>query len=471
MLPIIQATALRHGMFSSGQRVGVAVSGGADSVFLLHALHELAPHWNLHLSVVHVEHGLRGAASKEDAGFVRALAASFGLPFHLHTADVKSMAGNPEQAARRARHGFFSELIGSGQLDRVATGHTRSDQAETVLYRVLRGSGLAGLSGILPVTTEGLVRPLLDIHHAAIDAWLRGRHIKWREDATNRDLSYARNRLRHEVLPRLREAFNPNLDEALAHMATLAQAEEDYWSELAGSQQVPATCPVVVATSLLTGQRAIARRIVRRVIEQIKGDLKQIDFDHVERVLQIAEATDGHDRVQIPGVDVLRSFEWVRFAPPGQDSNRQRNFSAALRAPGSAELPELNLHITLRLLEIAEPARSYVTVVNELDWPRLALSSAPEGVSLRLELRNWRPGDQYRRVGEPRAEKIKTLFQQFRVPLWERRTWPVLTCGGQIVWVRRFGVAAEFAAGPDAGIRLRVEEGVSGEIPNLEAAF
>src|SRR5579864_6220931 len=150
-------------MFAGNQRVGVAVSGGADSVFLLHILHELASRWNLHLSAVHIDHGIRGAVSREDAEFVRALASQFALPFHLHTADLAAMGDNLEQAARRVRQNFYASLLADGTLDRIATGHTRSDQAETVLYRLLRGSGLAGLSGILPITKEGLVRPLLEI--------------------------------------------------------------------------------------------------------------------------------------------------------------------------------------------------------------------------------------------------------------------------------------------------------------------
>ncbi len=143
----------RHAMFERGQRVGVAVSGGADSVCLLHVLVELAPRWDLRLSVLHLDHRLRGEESRGDAEFVRALAARLGLPFHAEEAG--SLAGdNLEQAARRARRAFFLRLLADRRLDRVALGHTRSDQAETVLYRFLRGAGTAGLAGMRPVTRE-----------------------------------------------------------------------------------------------------------------------------------------------------------------------------------------------------------------------------------------------------------------------------------------------------------------------------
>jgi tRNA(Ile)-lysidine synthase len=469
------ATIARHAMFATNQRVGVAVSGGADSVFLLHALHQLGPRWNLHLSVVHIDHGIRGDASRDDAEFVRGLAAGFALPFHLHRSDVPSMGDNLEQAARRVRHDFYACLIADGTLERIATGHTRSDQAETVLYRLLRGSGLAGLSGILPVTREGLVRPLLEIDRFEIEDWLRARDLPRREDTTNRDLSYARNRLRHRVLPQLREDYNPNLDHTLAQLAILAQDEESYWEhEIAA--RLPArmgspSSPIILPASLLTGPPALGRRILRRAIELIKGDLRQIDFRHVERILEMSAASEGHDRVQIPGVDILRSFEWVRLAPIGFDSARGRGYSSALCAPGSAELPAVPVRITLQLRELPESPEPYATVVDELDWRRLTSHPPPHGAPAGLELRNWRPGDQYQPHGRSHEQRIKFLFQEFRVPLWERRDWPIITYNGNIIWTRRFGAAEQYSVGPGTRLVLRVQENISDDQPSRQGGW
>ena len=461
LLDRIAAFLAQHKMFRDGDRVGVAVSGGADSVFLLHALRELSPRWNLALSVVHVEHGIRGAESVADAEFVRTLAGAFGFPFHFRQANVLASGDNVEQASRRVRQEFFQELVSSHQVDRVATAHTRSDQAETVLFRVLRGSGLAGLAGILPVTREGLVRPLLGIAREEIEAWLGARSIEWREDSTNQDRAYARNELRHEVLPRLRASFNPRLDEALANLAALAQDEELYWeAALARHQPLAATTkpPILMNVSSLQGvPAAVARRLIRRAIEQAKGDLRQIEFAHVERVLQMALATEGHDRVQLPGLDIFRSFEWIRMGPLDRNPP-ERDFSFSLMPPGFMELPGNKSRITLQILEKAAVAEPYVTLVNELDWGRVcSLGGAYPG----LEVRNWRPGDQYRRVGQSSQEKIKFLFQEGRVPLWERRHWPIITYNGVVLWVRRFGAAAEFAAGPSTRMVLRVAEAAS----------
>jgi tRNA(Ile)-lysidine synthase len=188
--------------------------------------------------------------------------------------------------------------------------------------------------------------------------------------------------------------------------------------------------------------------------------LRQIDFGHVERVLDIACSPRGHARLELPGVEVVRSLDWLRFAPPGFTSASKSSFSIRLPAvPSSLELPGTNIRITLQLLEKNDSNRGYATVVADLDWERVTGSQQPSPC---LELRNWRPGDQYRRAGRSKQEKVKVLFQEARVPLWERRAWPIITYNGNILWIRRFGAAAEFAAGPDTRIILRVGESLSG---------
>ncbi|MGB7759059.1 MAG: tRNA lysidine(34) synthetase TilS, partial [Bryobacteraceae bacterium] len=221
----------RYGMFRPHERAGVAVSGGADSVCLLEVLRELVARWQLRLAVLHLDHGLRGEESRQDAEFVRALAGRMELPFILARAELASAPGNLEELAREARLRFFREQIAAGAVDSVALGHTRSDQAETVLFRFLRGAGTAGLAGIRPVTGDGIVRPLIDITRAETEAFLRARGIAWREDATNASARFARNRIRHALLPQLTLEWNPALEETLAKTADWALAEEAYWKE------------------------------------------------------------------------------------------------------------------------------------------------------------------------------------------------------------------------------------------------
>jgi tRNA(Ile)-lysidine synthase len=448
----------RHSMFSAGMRIGVAVSGGADSLCLLYLLHEIGPRWNLHLQVIHIDHGIRGEVSKADAQFVQRTAAEFAIPFHLREVQILQNPDNLEQAARNARHDFYRELLASGSVDRIATGHTLSDQAETVLYRLIRGAGLAGLCGILPVTREGLVRPLLDITREETQSWLQEREIEWRDDISNADLRFARNRIRHHVLPMLRSEFNPQIDLTLAHLAVLAQDEEDYWSRLLSSQ-VKANPAFFNIDDLTAETPALARRKIRGAIDHVKGDLRQVDFAHIETVLEVARSQQGSGRVQLPGLDIYRSFDWIRIAPAGFDSARERQYRFPVNVPGSVTLPYQSGTIHFGI----HPRGAHVNITNELDWERLTsfepdAAGAVGAKSGLLELRNWRPGDQYRPTNVGQSEKIKLLFQEARIPLWERRHWPVLTCNDRIVWSRLFGSAAEFAAGEDSRWILRVTE-------------
>ncbi|MGA9626571.1 MAG: tRNA lysidine(34) synthetase TilS [Bryobacteraceae bacterium] len=458
VLDRIAQTIARYRMFEPGQQVGVAVSGGADSVCLLHVLLELAPRWDLRLSVLHLDHGLRGEESRQDAEFVRGLAVRLGLPLSLRETSVAQSADNLEQAARQARLDFFRETIASGAAKRVATGHTRSDQAETVLFRFLRGSGTAGLAGIRPVTSEGIVRPLIEVERWEVRQFLLDRGIAYREDSTNASLQFARNRIRRELLPQIAREWNPAIGETLANTADWALAEEAWWDaeiERLAAQHFTTTDDAVVlrADALAALPLAVARRLVRRAMELVKGDLRGIDFGHIAAVMDLAGSMEGHGRLQAPGLDIFRSFEWLRFGRPRAGGMNTRNYRLVLAVPGTVRVPGTNLAISLELIDKPGPSVCPDWVYNNrmgcLDWQRLSGS---------LELRNWRPGDQYQPVGYSGQEKIKTLFQQARIPLWERRHWPVLTDGPSIVWARRFGPAAGVAAEQNAQVILQIRE-------------
>ena len=458
LLDRIAQTIARYCMFQPAQQVGVAVSGGADSVCLLYVLLELAPRWDLHLSVLHLDHGLRGEESRQDAEFVRGLADRLGLPFTPRETAVAQSPDNLEQAARQARLAFFRETIAGGGVQRVATGHTRSDQAETVLFRFLRGSGSAGLAGIRPVTSEGIVRPLIEVERSEVRQFLLERGIAWREDSTNSSLQFARNRIRHELLPQIAREWNPAIGETLANTADWALAEEAWWDaeidRLASRHLTTSNDAILLHAGLLaTLPLAVARRLVRRAMEAAKGDLRGIDFGHIRSVMDLARSTEGHGRLQAPGLDIFRSFEWLRFGRPGAGGLETRNYRLTLAVPGTVRVPGSSLAISLELIDKSGPSVSpdwvYTSWVGGLDWQRLSGS---------LELRNWRPGDQYQPVGYSGQEKIKTLFQQARIPLWERRHWPVVTDGSMIVWARRFGPAAGLVAEQDAKVILKIRE-------------
>jgi tRNA(Ile)-lysidine synthase len=418
------------------KRIGVAVSGGADSVFLLTALHQLG----VAAAVLHVNHKLRAAESDADETFVRALAEKLSLPFH--TASLPPGEGNIEQEARRLRYKFFADSIDNGICDSVATGHTLDDQAETVLFRFLRGAGTAGLSGIRSSTLAGkIIRPILELRRGEIREWLTACNIAWREDASNADVDYQRNRIRMNVLPELTQ-LNPSLPLVLASTAAWASAEEDYWTaeldRLESDFLAVAPETVLIDIEPFAHLRvAVQRRLLRRAIERVRGNLRAIGFHHVEAIRALMATREGSGRIQLPDLDVYRSFDRLRLAPQHFDARLDRDFSVPLAVPGETSLPERLLTINAELIA-ASPV--YNSDVNALDWEKCSGS---------LHLRNWRPGDQFERAGHSGAAvKIKTLFQEYRIPLWERRRWPVIVTGESIVWTRRFGAARNFAVSP-----------------------
>src|SRR5580658_7093876 len=319
VLDTVLTTMLRYNMLAPGDRVVAAVSGGPDSVCLLSVVCALAGRLGATVTGgAHLNHKLRGEASDEDERFVAALAAQHGVPFYREEARVAGI-GNLEQTARRERLKFFSRLIGEGEANRVATGHTRDDQAETVVFRVLRGSGPAGLAGILPVTQEGLIRPLLDISRAEVEEFLRARGMSWREDASNLDRQFARNRIRHDLLPQLAREWNPGIAGALGRLADLAGEEERWWlgeiEELAKKLVAERDAGAEIrADSLGALPLAVSRRLLRYVIRRTTG--RAVEFDHVEKVLGLARGELGSGCLELPGVRVERSFDWLRFTSP-----------------------------------------------------------------------------------------------------------------------------------------------------------
>ncbi len=466
----VAQTIRKYSMLRAGERVGVAVSGGPDSVALLRVLCELQAELGILLAVVHLDHGLRGAESKADAEFVRDLARSLNLELAIETAclaeEISETGENLEQAARRLRYGYFQRLLRENQFQKIAVGHTKSDQAETVLFRLLRGSTTAGLAGIYPVLQGGIVRPLFEVERGEVLDYLRSLGQGWREDSSNRNLSLARNRLRLDLLPRLEKEWNPSIINILAQLADWARDEEAYWQAQIGllaPQCIRLEGPMAYldAPQIAALPAASARRLLRHAVERVRGDLRGIEFSHIEQIRSLAALPEGDGRARIPGVDVFRSFSQIRLAPGERVKGLEdRNYSVPLAVPGIYEIPGGQTRLILKLSTDQESNRGYNNTVGCLDWER---TPRP------LCLRNWRPGDRYHPRGWSGEEKLKTLFQQHRIPVWERRHWPVVASESAIVWVRRFGVAAELAAGPECRIVLEITERESGQEKSTES--
>jgi tRNA(Ile)-lysidine synthase len=427
-----------------GLRLAVGLSGGADSVALLRALHARSGELGLVLHAAHLHHGLRGPEADADLDFSRALAASLGLPFHEERVDTAAQAlaapgkraESIEEAARRLRYAWFRQLLASGQVDAVSTAHTLDDQAETVCAKFLRGAWTEGLGGIHPVLAfpEGpILRPLLAATRAQVEAWLNALGQPWREDSSNRHLTFTRNRIRHELLPQL-ESWNPQLRDHLAQMSALARDEEAFWqSELArlapqillpglpvrGGGRASAAGLALDVTRFAALAPAVQRRLLRFAAAQLGAAL---DFPATEAVRALA----------LPG----RAGEKRELAQLLRAERTHRELRLTLAAPASyAPIPEYTATLPGQILAPAFALRLTIDAPSATPPPSATL-------------RNWRPGDRVtlRHSGGPR--KVKHVLERLRVTGAARALWPVLELDGRIVWMR--GVELE----PEPGLAI-----------------
>jgi tRNA(Ile)-lysidine synthase len=472
LLNTVRRAIQKRGLLRAGERVGVAVSGGADSVALLLLLAELRKQLGIVLSVVHFNHKLRGKDSDADEKFAARLAEKYGLVFHAGRADIaakaKSRKANLEDTARRARYDFFARLVEDGRVDKVAVAHTADDQAETVLAHILRGTGLAGLGGIHP-TVGHVVRPLLGVRRAELRAYLRAKKQTWREDATNRDTTRMRARIRKKLLPILEKQFQPAVVEHLATLAELAREDEAFLDALVedrlrrcvgkdtGSPRISTSdllhfTPKKDFTTEGTERTeedaeksfAISGRMVRRIVGELKPREGQLNAEHVRAVLELAVRGQNGKCLALPGgVEVRREHDGLIFCARDATARANRKvleFERAINFHGTevdVNVPELGCVFRFRVIDW--PAKRGDTIEREFVLDRDALQSP-------LVLRNWRPGDKLRPCGHRSAHKLKRLLNQKRVSRWERDGWPVLTSGGVLAWARGFPAAAEFAA-------------------------
>ena len=434
----------RFQLLKPGDRLGVAVSGGADSVALLRTMLELRSELGTVLTVVHFNHKLRGEESEGDEHFVRELAEVHGLEFRGSEADTRQFAREKElsieAAARELRYVYFGRLVKENHLDKIATAHTLDDQAETVLLRVFRGTGTSGLSGIHPrlvvgpraADWKGVVRPFLGTRRRDIESYLAEINQPSRVDSTNSETTYTRNRLRHDFLPQIAKAFNPELVESLANLAEIGRAEDEFWATETAEAFVRVHRNQSLDISELRKlSQALQRRVLRLAAIQAGASL---DFHHCERVL--GQLAGARAQVELPnGYRAAIELGTVRFET-SEPQAKPCGYSYRLPIPGEVDLPELRLRVRAVVVTEADDPSRYN------DEPGLAFDRLPA----ELLLRNWRPGDRFWPAHTRSAKKVKELLQERRLPAREKSLWPVVLAGNEIVWMRGFPVSGSHVA-------------------------
>lgn len=433
---LIWQTVRRYSMLTGAERVVAGFSGGADSMALVHFLWQA----RIPLLAAHVNHGLRGKASDADEECVRRFCAERQIPLRVLHADAAKAAAERregiEAAGRRIRYGFFESLCGPG--DKIATAHTLSDQAETVLLHLMRGSGTKGLCGIPPMRGR-VIRPLISLTREQIEEYCARYALPFVTDASNFSREYARNRVRLDVIPALKE-MNPSFEQAVGRMTHLLAEDEDCLSSLAAQAAREARTPDGWRIAPLSGlPRPILSRALRQIAEE--AGLPALTRERTEAAMRLLGAGSG--KIDAGGGQFLAAESGVLrvVLPP----KRKNDWSVPLRVPKTLT-PE-GREVIIRTLTRAEyeklPAKiRNLLFHNALDYDTIKNNSI---------IRGRRPGDSFSPAGRGVTKSLKKLMNEEKIPVWGRDGLLLLENSGQILWIESIGVAEQARIRPDTG--------------------
>ena len=427
MLARVKKTLKKYNMLTQGEKVVLGVSGGADSIAMLYALNELID-YGLELIVAHLNHGIREEEAKRDSDFVKETAKSLGLTFVYGEVDTlkfkEESALSLEDAARTLRYKFFNQVLNKHYATKIATAHTMDDQAETVLMRLLRGSGSKGLSGIPPVSNS-IVRPLIDTSRSEVEEYLRSKKVEWVEDTTNESKEFLRNRVRHDLLVEL-ESYNPQIKETLSRTADILRAEEEFISKEALKHFGDIFSP---NKSELIGDlkhyrnidKSLRFSLLRLAIEKITGSLKNISSIHIVSADDFLLSDAASGEVELPqGTVMVKGYDIFLVT---KKSELEREFSYTIQTVGKWSFPEFEVELSILKTDTLDENDESVAYFD------------PETVKFPLQVRNFNPGDRFSPLGMTTSKKLQDYFTDIKLPQFLRSRVPIFICSGEIMWL------------------------------------
>ncbi|MFQ5465469.1 MAG: tRNA lysidine(34) synthetase TilS, partial [Thermodesulfobacteriota bacterium] len=456
MLEKVAKTIEQFGMIGDGQAVLVAVSGGVDSVVMLHALGKLSGRFSSRLMVCHLNHGLRGAEADRDYGFVKKLAASMSLKFvggRLKPGELKGLKGfSVQEAARVKRYQFLEDSASKYGADVIALGHTLDDQAETVFMRFIKGSGLSGLSGIPPVRGP-FIRPLIEVTRAEVEDYAKRQGLGFVEDSSNRDPRYLRNDIRLNLIPFVEKRYNPRFKETVARFASVISIDDEYlWRQANGVlpevviERTPGS--LTLDRTLLTSLHdSMLTRVFLLAVEILKEKSDLYSY-HIASFLKIIKGPRPNASIVLPdGLSVVREYDRVVLSTV--ERREAGPFDYPLRIPGTTRVPEAGALVRTAIVESAPetlPDRGLVVYFDLAGLPRP------------LRVRSFAPGDRMAPLGmKGRHKKVKEIFIENKVPKSRRPATPILTAGEEVIWVAGLRRTEHYKVGRSTAKALKVE--------------
>ncbi len=476
MINKVRAYILQHKMIEKGDRVIVAVSGGADSMALLSVLHRLRDDLAIELVAAHLNHGLRGRDADEDAALVKRVAEASGLPYFDKKVDVGALAKRKglslEDAARRERYAFFYHLLRQVPADKIATGHQMHDQAETVMLNLLRGTGSRGLRGIVPVRNQVLIRPCLKISRAEILDFLEQEGIPYREDESNQSELFRRNQIRHDLLPHLKQ-FNPRIEERLHDLAEIMRVENDFLEAQTAlnlekcQPDSPSKAQAVNIQEFLALHEAIQRRIVKSILERRSQEQTGINQVHVGAVIRLCR--DGHvgQKLSLPfATEVFRDYDRIIFME-SRKVRSSRDMASYLyetskgkpeKGPTDYDYPINTLPTEVVIRETGARVRLSKIERGSDDLTEQGFNLLDfDKIKFPVIIRHFRSGDRFQPLGMTGTKKLKSFFIDRKVPQEARKGIPLLADRKNILWIGGMAISESAKVTPATRICLKIE--------------
>jgi tRNA(Ile)-lysidine synthase len=436
MLPrTVRRTIEKYSMFSQGDRVVIALSGGPDSVALLHMLNSLKDVYGIKIRAAHLEHGLRGDESIEDMKFVMSLCESLSIPITTKSEKIGEIAAQDglsvEAAARKIRYAFLYDVLEETGFNKIATGHNANDQAETLLINLLRGSGLAGLSGMKPAMDERVVRPLIEAKRSEIEAYLEQRGLSFRTDSSNADIRFERNKVRNVLIPVMETEFNPGIVDSLTRTASVfSMVYEFFKGKVEKSMRAAVNKEegrVTVNLELFRPYSDIVKLFTfHRILRSLEDDEQIISYDTLSALLNVAGKSQSGSRIDIgSGIIALKEFDSVVI---GRDLALYEPYEVQLNVPGETRIENAGYVYTVEVFrekpetpDVYRSGQSAYFDFNELALPLVA--------------RNWREGDRFVPFGLKGRKKVHDVFVDEKVPVSDRTVIPLVCDSDGVIWV------------------------------------
>lgn len=433
MIEKVREFIFKENLIKSGDRLLVAVSGGIDSVVLLYIMYSLKRDLNISLGVVHFYHKVRIYGCKTDFFFVKKMAENFTLPFIFGAGDVPAMAKKHgkslEEAGREARYDFFYSLIDKSDWNKIALAHTASDQVETFFMRLIRGSGLNGLAGMSGAREEKFIRPLLSVWREELEDYAGKNDLFYREDQTNKDCYFFRNKVRNKLIPYLEKEFNPRLSEGIYRLTDILKEEnnflnnltEDLLKELLISQE---NDKVILNTDkLLNCHKALRRRLIRFVLNKFIHNFSDINYEKIDKILELMDGETGK-LFKFSHITIRKSYNTLVIS---EDNEKEewREYEKLLSFPGETVSTFFGIKIIIKFGRGDEVIRGN-NFIGLFDKKKLLPP---------ISLRTRKRGDRFTPSGMKGKKKIKDFFIDKKIPLVERDKIPIICSGGKIAWV------------------------------------